>query len=52
MVMLKNDSARRVVIDHGERIAQVSIARYAAVEWSAVSEGVSTVRVGFIGSTG
>ena len=52
MVMLKNDSARAVVIDHGERIAQVIIARYAVVEWSAGSVGVSTDRTGGIGSTG
>ena len=52
MVMLKNDSARAVVIDHGERIAQVVIARYAVLEWSAGSVRVSTDRVGGIGSTG
>ena len=52
MVMLKNDSARAIVIDHGERIAQVIIARYAVVEWSAGPVGVSTDRVGGIGSTG
>jgi len=52
MVMLKNDSAGGVTIDHGERIAQVIIARYAVVEWSAGSVGMSTDRVGGIGSTG
>jgi dUTP pyrophosphatase len=52
MVMLKNDSARGVVIDHGERIAQVIIARYAVVEWCVGSVGMSTDRVGGIGSTG
>jgi dUTP pyrophosphatase len=52
MVMLKNDSARGVVIDHGERIAQVIIARYAVLEWNAGSVGTSTDRVGGIGSTG
>jgi dUTP pyrophosphatase len=52
MVMLKNDSPRGVVIDHGERIAQVIIARYVVVEWNAGSVGMSTDRVGGIGSTG
>ena len=52
MVMLKNDSARGVVIDHGERIAQVILARYAVLEWSSGSVGVSTDRMGGIGSTG
>jgi dUTP pyrophosphatase len=52
MVMLKNDSARGVVIDHGERIAQVIIARYAVLEWKAASVETSTDRVGGIGSTG
>jgi dUTP diphosphatase len=52
MVMLKNDSARGVVIDHGERIAQVIIAQYVVVEWNAGAVGVSTDRVGGIGSTG
>jgi dUTP pyrophosphatase len=52
MVMLKNDSARGVVIEHGDRIAQVIIARYAVVDWSAGPVGMSTDRVGGIGSTG
>ena len=52
MVMLKNDSARGVVIDHGERIAQVIIARYVVMAWNAGSVGVSTDRMGGIGSTG
>jgi dUTP pyrophosphatase len=52
MVMLKNDSPRGVVIEHGERIAQVIIARYAVLAWSSGSVVVSTDRVGGIGSTG
>lgn len=52
MVMLKNDSPRGVVIDHGERIAQVIIARYAVVDWNSGSVVTSTDRVGGIGSTG
>jgi dUTP pyrophosphatase len=52
MVMLKNDSLRAVVIEHGERIAQVIIARFAVLEWTSGSVGTSTDRVGGIGSTG
>lgn len=52
MVMLKNDSSRGVVIEHGERIAQVVLARYAVMEWAPGAVGVSTNRVGGIGSTG
>jgi dUTP pyrophosphatase len=52
MVMLKNDSPRGVVIEHGERIAQIIIARYAMIEWAPGVVGVSTDRVGGIGSTG
>jgi dUTP pyrophosphatase len=52
MVMLKNDSPRGVVIEHGERIAQVVLARYAVLEWLPGSVQVSTDRMGGIGSTG
>src|SRR3569832_1772658 len=52
MVMLKNDSPRGVVIEHGERIAQIIVARYAVVEWIAGPVGMTTDRVGGIGSTG
>jgi dUTP pyrophosphatase len=52
MVMLKNDSLRGVVIEHGERIAQVIIARYVVLDWALGSVGMSTDRVGGIGSTG
>lgn len=51
MVMLKNDSSREVVIEHGERIAQIVIAKYAALEWVPGAVGVSTDRTGGIGST-
>jgi dUTP pyrophosphatase len=51
MVMLKNDSPRGVVIEHGERIAQVVLARYAVLGWTPGTVGVSTNRVGGIGST-
>ncbi|HEY2896821.1 MAG TPA: dUTP diphosphatase [Gemmatimonadaceae bacterium] len=52
MVMLKNDSPREVVIAHGERIAQIVLARYAVLDWSEGSVAVSTDRQGGIGSTG
>ena len=52
MVMLKNDSTRGVTIDHGERIAQVIIARYSVAKWNPGSVVMSTDRKGGIGSTG
>jgi dUTP pyrophosphatase len=52
MVMLKNDSAREVMIEHGERIAQIIIARYVVAEWMPGSVGKSTDRAGGFGSTG
>ena len=52
MVMLKNDSAKLVTIEHGERIAQVVIGRYEVLGWEAGAVGVSTDRSGGIGSTG
>ena len=52
MVMLKNDSSKGVLIEHGERIAQVIIARYEVLEWTPGTVGKSTDRAGGIGSTG
>jgi dUTP pyrophosphatase len=52
MVMLKNDSPRGVVIEHGERIAQIIVARYVVPDWIEGSVGLSTDRIGGIGSTG
>jgi dUTP pyrophosphatase len=52
MVMLKNDSPRGVAIEHGERIAQVILARYEVLEWASGLVEMSTDRVGGIGSTG
>ncbi len=52
MVMLKNDTARAVRIEHGERIAQVVIARYVVLPWEPGAVGVSTSRTGGVGSTG
>jgi dUTP pyrophosphatase len=52
MVMLKNDSPRGVVIEHGERIAQIVLARYSVLAWAPGVVATSTDRVGGIGSTG
>ena len=52
MVMLKNDTPRVVVIEHGERIAQIVLARYAVLAWAPGTVGVSSNRTGGIGSTG
>ena len=50
-VMLKKGSPREVVIAQGERIAQIVLARYAALDWVSGTVGVSTDRTGGIGST-
>jgi len=52
LVMLRNDGAHPVRIEHGERIAQAIIARYTAVSWTAGPVGVTTSRAGGVGSTG
>jgi dUTP diphosphatase len=52
MVIVRNPTAFPIVIEHGERIAQMVLARY---EVLAVEEGsvtVTTARVGGFGSTG
>lgn len=52
MVLMRNPLAHDIVIDHGERIAQLVLARYEVllVEHGAV--GVTTTRTGGFGSTG
>jgi len=52
MVIVRNDApvARRIV--HGERIAQVVLARYETLAWTPGAVGVSTERTGGFGSTG
>jgi dUTP pyrophosphatase len=52
LVMLRNDGDAPARIEHGERIAQVVIARYAALEWTPGAVGMSTSRAGGVGSTG
>ena len=52
LAMMKNDSGSVVMIEHGERIAQVVLNRFEVLEWSAGSVGLSTDRKGGVGSTG
>lgn len=52
LVMVRNVSAQRITIEHGERIAQVILHRYATLEWSGGVVTRSTDRSGGIGSTG
>lgn len=52
LVMMKNDSTSVVTIEHGERIAQVVLNRFEVLEWADGTVGISTDRVGGVGSTG
>jgi dUTP pyrophosphatase len=52
LVMLRNDGAAPARIEHGERIAQVVIARYETPRWERGTVGTSTSRSGGVGSTG
>ena len=52
LVMVRNVSSTRVTIEHGERIAQIILHRYATLDWSAGVVSRSTDRQGGIGSTG
>ena len=52
LIMMKNDSPRPVVIEHGERIAQVVISPHIAPTWVAGTVRPSTDRTGGLGSTG
>lgn len=52
LVMVRNVSAQRVTIEHGERIAQIILHRYATLEWATGVVTRSTDRSGGIGSTG
>jgi dUTP pyrophosphatase len=52
LVMLRNDSAVAVTIEHGERIAQVVLNQFAVLPWTAGAVGVSSDRTGGVGSTG
>lgn len=52
LVMVKNDSARGVSIEHGERIAQVVLSRFEVLPWLTGDVVRSTDRTGGLGSTG
>ena len=52
LVMVRNSGAVPARIEHGERIAQVVLARYSVMEWREGAVGRSTDRVGGLGSTG
>ncbi|HKV52932.1 MAG TPA: hypothetical protein VJO52_17175 [Gemmatimonadaceae bacterium] len=52
LVMVRNVSSTPVTIEHGERIAQIILHRYATLDWSTGVVGRSTDRQGGIGSTG
>ena len=52
MVIVRNPTAAPIVIEHGERIAQMVLARYEALPIEAGEVGVTTERVGGFGSTG
>jgi dUTP diphosphatase len=52
MVIVKNPMPASIRIDHGERIAQMVLARYEVLDVETGSVAVSTSRVGGFGSTG
>ena len=51
-VLVLNAAHEPVPIEHGERIAQIVLNRYEVSEWVPGDVGVSTDRVGGLGSTG
>ncbi len=52
MVLVKNPTTAPVRIDHGERIAQMVLARFEVLSIEAGSVSVTTDRIGGFGSTG
>jgi dUTP pyrophosphatase len=52
MVPVRNGGAGPLVIEHGERIAQVVLARYEVIPFEAGSVAATTSRAGGFGSTG
>lgn len=52
MVIVRNPTVRDIRIDHGERIAQMVLARYEAPAIERGEVAVTTSRVGGFGSTG
>jgi dUTP pyrophosphatase len=52
MVIVRNPTSAPIQIDHGERIAQMVLARYEVLAVESGRVDVSTERVGGFGSTG
>ena len=52
LAMLRNAGDVPATITHGERVAQVVLARYEVLEWREGEVGISTSRRGGLGSTG
>jgi dUTP pyrophosphatase len=52
MVIVRNPTEHVIQIGHGERIAQMVLARYEVLEIEAGSVSVTTTRIGGFGSTG
>jgi len=52
MVLVRNPLEHDIVVEHGERIAQLVLARYEALAVESGSVAVTTTRVGGFGSTG
>lgn len=52
MVPVRNGGAGPLVIDHGERIAQVVLARYEVIPFEVGAVAATTSRAGGFGSTG
>jgi dUTP pyrophosphatase len=52
MVIVRNPLSHAIVIEHGERIAQMVLGRYETLAVESGSVGVTTDRVGGFGSTG
>ena len=52
LIMTKNGSARTVVVEHGERIAQAVLTHVVTPAWVPGRVGRSTDRAGGVGSTG
>jgi len=52
MVLVRNPLSEPILIEHGERIAQMVFHRYAILDFETGSVGLTTSRAGGFGSTG
>ena len=52
MVIVRNPMPHPIVVEHGERIAQMVLARYETLEVRPGKVGITTTRAGGFGSTG